>query len=196
MSFNVDDHMDSQLLPAFPLNLFQEEVAIGTVIKQAREDKGITQKQLASLCGISAVQLCRIENGESVPSQTTLLQLSKHIGISYSLLLIKAGYNYPLEKLQYYSKDGRLIDTDAAIASLYYIDASLLENIGNIFRYFNRDNNAVLSALFRAMRKEAVDIELHEKDECFVHFFSSLKKFIRDSIKPFITKDQESLGTK
>lgn len=45
------------------------ELNVGALIKNARQKKGLSQKDLAKRCGITPVQLCRIENNECIPSK-------------------------------------------------------------------------------------------------------------------------------
>lgn len=43
---------------------------IGNAVKMLRMKKGISQKDLSSMCGISANALCSIESGNTFPSKT------------------------------------------------------------------------------------------------------------------------------
>lgn len=168
----------------FFYNLLTKNEEVGDLIRQVREKKGITQKQLASLSGISAVQLCRIENNECTPSQLSLKAISVHIGISYSLLKISAGYNNVSEKLQYVDKDGTILDTDSIIASLYYADPELLGNLKDLIFFTNKEDILVLKLLLKAMRKEKKTTA--NVDSVFNRIFFALKKFIIESMMPFM----------
>lgn len=66
---------------------------IGSYIKNLRETKDISQRQLAHLSGISNTEINRIENGERKnPSPNTLKKLAPHLGVSGEDLMEKAGY--------------------------------------------------------------------------------------------------------
>ena len=131
------------------------DTTVGALIKDARQKKGLSQKDLAIRCGITPVQLCRIENDESIPSKKTLKKLSGYIGISYTSLIIEAGYNSMSEKNVYYKKDGTELDVDQLIRSIYKADSDLLDYFQG-FEYFgSTENTEVLKLLLLAMRKEA-----------------------------------------
>jgi len=73
-------------------NLKQEDpdlfVALEIVgkIMAARDRKGISQRKLANLSGISQKTISRIENGLDVPKITTLLKLANHLDMEISLI--------------------------------------------------------------------------------------------------------------
>lgn len=79
-------------------NLFtQEENAesdlrvalIGELIK-ARQDKGITQKQLELMSGVKQPVIARMENGTSIPKLSTILKVLAPLGKTLAVV--------PLEK--------------------------------------------------------------------------------------------------
>ena len=53
---------------------------IGEAIAKARENKGLSQRQLANAVGISNAELSKIESGErELPNPKILKKISKHI---------------------------------------------------------------------------------------------------------------------
>lgn len=69
-------------------------------IKKLREEKGLTQRRLAQLSGISNTEISRIEKGErQQPSPVTLKKIAPHLGVSYTDLMVLAGY-LPIEQGQ------------------------------------------------------------------------------------------------
>ncbi|MGI6129394.1 MAG: helix-turn-helix domain-containing protein [bacterium] len=69
-------------------------MSLGDLIRNLREEKGLSQRQLAVSSGISNTEISRIESGErKQPSQETLHKLSKCLPISYEELLIAADYH-------------------------------------------------------------------------------------------------------
>ena len=69
-------------------------IALGNLIRNLREEQGLSQRQLALLSGVSNTEISRIENGErKQPSQETLNKLASCLPISYEELLITAGYH-------------------------------------------------------------------------------------------------------
>lgn len=62
-------------------------------IMAARDRKGISQRQLANLSGISQKTISRIENGLDIPKITTLLKLATHLDMEISLIDKKSQKN-------------------------------------------------------------------------------------------------------
>jgi len=60
---------------------------IGQSIKVLRKEKGITQKGLSELCGLSQTSLSAIEKDYSFPSKDNLTKICKALGISKAYLL-------------------------------------------------------------------------------------------------------------
>ena len=186
MNFTMANNTNSNLCMNSPLELINDDISIGDTIKKAREAHKLTQKELATLSGISTVQLCRIENNEHVPSPKSLKALSCHIGLSYSLLLIKAGYNHAASQFEYYGKDGELLDSVSTLASIYYADPELLTLLNDILSFSSNENITVLKLLLQAMKKECDICKNNQNIPYFSKLFSSLKKFITESIMALI----------
>jgi len=56
-------------------------------LREAREQKGLTQRQLARICGLGINQINRYENGTSDPVSETLKTIASAIGVSTDYLL-------------------------------------------------------------------------------------------------------------
>ena len=56
-------------------------------IKQVREEKGVSQRQLAEIVGVSAVTVLNWENGIYDPSAKDLIKLSKALDASIDYLV-------------------------------------------------------------------------------------------------------------
>lgn len=61
---------------------------IGSAVKILRKKKEISQKDLSSMCGISANALCSIESGGTFPSRSTITKICNALGIPESYLLL------------------------------------------------------------------------------------------------------------
>ncbi|MDO4283512.1 MAG: helix-turn-helix transcriptional regulator [Clostridia bacterium] len=67
---------------------------LGKRIQEVRKKRGFSQREFASLSGITQVQLCRIERGNSKrPYTKTLKAISKYLEIDLEELLSLAGYS-------------------------------------------------------------------------------------------------------
>ncbi len=60
---------------------------IGSLIKDARDKAGISQRELARLSGVSQPNLSRIEADSQEPSISTLREIAKALGVDYRDLL-------------------------------------------------------------------------------------------------------------
>jgi XRE family transcriptional regulator, regulator of sulfur utilization len=60
---------------------------MGTVIREAREKRAMTQTALAKAAGITRIYVAKIEAGEKVPSIPILLKLAKALKVKPGKLL-------------------------------------------------------------------------------------------------------------
>jgi transcriptional regulator with XRE-family HTH domain len=61
-------------------------------LREIREKKGLTQRELAHLCGMNEHQVFRYENGKSDPSATYLGLIAHELGVSTDYLLGLSDY--------------------------------------------------------------------------------------------------------
>ena len=62
-------------------------MTVGENIKKIRKEKGLTQKELGKLCGMSEAQIGQYENGLRNPKMETLKKIANALDISYFELL-------------------------------------------------------------------------------------------------------------
>jgi transcriptional regulator with XRE-family HTH domain len=60
---------------------------LGKRIKQARENRKLTQEKLAEIIGVSTVYVSHLEIGSKLPSLETLVKISNSLDISVDYLL-------------------------------------------------------------------------------------------------------------
>lgn len=66
---------------------------IGKLVKEKREEKGLSQRKLAELADVSHTEISRIESGERKrPAPYILRRIAPHLGVEYEKLLKVAGY--------------------------------------------------------------------------------------------------------
>ena len=58
-------------------------MTVGENIKKIRKEKGLTQKELGKLCGMSEAQIGQYENGLRNPKMETLEKIANALDISY-----------------------------------------------------------------------------------------------------------------
>lgn len=83
-----------------------ENISVGQMIEKAREEKGLSKRELSRLAKISDTELARIESGErEIPNPKTLRKISKHIGVNYNDLMYAAGLGFQVTKLNPFLRD-------------------------------------------------------------------------------------------
>ena len=70
------------------------DLAIGSALRDLREDRGLTARQLAEHANISAAMISRIENGQVSPSISTLNALSKALDVPLVSLFRETASNH------------------------------------------------------------------------------------------------------
>lgn len=60
------------------------QVALGKRIRQLREDKNLSQAELAALCNFEKSNMNRIESGKTCPSSFTLYKISIALEVTLS----------------------------------------------------------------------------------------------------------------
>lgn len=63
----------------------EEQAAIISTMIQQRHALGLSQRDLASLCGMPQSSIARIEASQTNPSLTTLLKLLKPLGLKITI---------------------------------------------------------------------------------------------------------------
>jgi len=112
---------------------------VGQMITRGREEKKLSQRELAKIANVSNTEISRIESGErEIPNPKTLRKISQHIGINYNDLMYAAGLGFqvsplnPLLKHHYSSLKGDDLE-EAFINTLGSID-----NWKNIVKSFKK----------------------------------------------------------
>ena len=61
-------------------------------LRESRDKKGLTQRELARLCGMNEVQISRYEHGKIAPSLSYLELMAHHLEVSSDYLLGLSDY--------------------------------------------------------------------------------------------------------
>jgi transcriptional regulator with XRE-family HTH domain len=75
---------------------------IGERVRRAREERGVSQTEVASRTGLDRASLSQIENGHSMPRTSTLLRIADALRIDVADLLSERG-----EKTYHHSEPSR-----------------------------------------------------------------------------------------
>lgn len=83
-----------------------QEKKIGELIAEAREKKGLSQRQLARIAKISNAELSKIESGErEIPNPKTLRKISNIIDVNYNDMMYMIGLGIEVSPLNPFIKD-------------------------------------------------------------------------------------------
>ena len=83
-----------------------QEKKIGELISEAREKKGLSQRQLAKIAKISNAELSKIESGErEIPNPKTLRKISNIIDVNYNDMMYMIGLGIEVSPLNPFIKD-------------------------------------------------------------------------------------------
>ena len=103
------------------------EKNIGEVIAEAREKKGLSQRQLAKLAKINNSELSKIESGiRKDPSPKILRKISNIIDVNYSDLMYMIGLGLEVTQLNYFVK------SHYASLNLEQLDTAEINVLGSI----------------------------------------------------------------
>lgn len=73
-------------------NLAELDLKIASVVKEARNNKGLMQKHIAHSINISTTKYSRMEDGKVQMSIVELLQICNALGVSIHYILGTAGF--------------------------------------------------------------------------------------------------------
>ena len=126
---------------------------IGEAIAKARENKGLSQRQLAILVGISNAELSKIESGErEIPNPKILKKISKHINLNYNDMLDMIGLGTQITTLNPFIRN-------------YYenLRGDKLEDAWMTAKASINNNKIMIDALNQELEKEDLPEEERER---------------------------------
>lgn len=65
----------------------EELASIVSAMVLRRNELGLSQRELAMLCGIPQSSIARIESFKTIPNLSTLLNIFKHLGLSLTVTI-------------------------------------------------------------------------------------------------------------
>lgn len=83
------DELEKQLFTSKEIEDSRVRVAIITEMIKAREEKGITQKQLEAMSGIKQPVISRMEKGITDPQLSTVVRLLNSLGKTLDIVPLK-----------------------------------------------------------------------------------------------------------
>ena len=147
------------------------EKNIGEVIAEAREKKGLSQRQLAKLAKINNSELSKIESGiRKDPSPKILRKISNIIDVNYSDLMYMIGLGLEVTQLNYFVK------SHYASLNLEQLDTAEINVLGSI-----ENSESIVSTCKKELEKDDLPEEQKDSKNRFIMFEIELKKGVNVS---------------
>ena len=83
-----DDEFDSEIYTPEEIAESNLQAALISALIEARQERGLSQRELEALCGIKQPQIARIEKGETSPRLDTLLKVLGALGKTLEIVPI------------------------------------------------------------------------------------------------------------
>jgi len=87
MSTSWNDFRDTLKLSPEEEEMINLEKSLITAVVNAREESGLTQKQLSELCGVKQPVIARLESAAHSPQVNSIIKILKPLG--YTLAVVK-----------------------------------------------------------------------------------------------------------
>ena len=140
---------------------------LGSYLAQARAERGYTQRDLAEKCGVSAAEICRVENGNRKnPSPGVLRAIADALVVSYPYLLQLAGYmgensgEAPADELEEVFRDeasGRIVDAATGAREMMRNDSVWANAAYRVSRELNEQDRQILTEMALAFLKRKTE---------------------------------------
>lgn len=115
---------------------------IGEEIAKARENKGLSQRQLANAIGISNAALSKIESGETeIPNPKILKKISKHVDLNYNDMMSMIGLGTQITMLNPFIKNYYEHLKGDKLEDAWIIAKSSIDNNNIMINNLNNDIN-------------------------------------------------------
>lgn len=154
----VISHLDEN--PKMVLPISKRGKPLSELIKEARNSRGMSQREFAKRLGITQAQLCRLENNpDPHPTRKTLKALRPYVNLTYAQLLAAAGYKGAvLDDEDYSSSMEEAIDPVKVAEEIYRADPDFFEILKDFSCYGTPENIMVLKAIIRTMKITEMEV--------------------------------------
>lgn len=171
----------------------------GKMLKQIREDKGLTQLEVSKMSGISTNRINKYENGELKPTKLTINLITKAINSNYidPNICIKIGKNIKLrrtnlgitqkELLNFINKEEKILLSDQSISLVERgrnYSVKIIKYIDDILKLLETKNNIkdFCTPIFKNEKEIIYNIkELHLYNLDKINNFGKILKAARKS---------------
>lgn len=161
---------------------------LSEIIKNARENKKISQRELSRRTGIDNNTISQIEKGErKKPNSLSLLKLSQELDLDYEQLMITCGYT---------EKDIEITRMFNSVANEINFDENMLENVEESIEIHEKVINYIIEGkknrsdpAYKNMSKEDIEFfdcqseEIIKMNQELLKMYRKRAKFLRDRMK-------------
>ena len=150
---------------------------IGELIKNAREEKGYSARELAKLCDISHTEISNIEKGQRVkPAILTLKAFEKYLDLDFKELASMVGYSPDTIE---YGDNNIIVSYDRYDKKIkeFEIEKDFLEKLFIVKKHLAVDIKEYYDPIYDYLQKQDnVDEDLLKKAQAIYKFLDDLKK--------------------
>ena len=150
---------------------------IGELIKNAREEKGYSARELAKLCDISHTEISYIEKGQRVkPAILTLKAFEKYLDLDFKELASMVGYSPDTIE---YGDNNIIVSYDRYDKKIkeFELEKDFLEKLLIVKKHLAVDIKEYYDPIYDYLQKQDnVDEDLLKKAQAIYKFLDDLKK--------------------
>lgn len=150
---------------------------IGKLIKNAREEKGYSARELAKLCDISHTEISNIEKGQRVkPAILTLKAFEKYLDLDFKELASMVGYSPDTIE---YGDNNIIVSYDRYDKKIkeFELEKDFLEKLLIVKKHLAVDIKEYYDPIYDYLQKQDnVDEDLLKKAQAIYKFLDDLKK--------------------
>lgn len=156
--------------------------ALRLKIKERREAKNLTLKELELASQVSAAEICKIEGGKrkQIPA-STLKKLSPHLGVSLDYLLMLAVPQSISDHERFYDYNGNELDLFKISKQLYNLDTELFILLSEIELLQDKNNRDILKNYLKIIKAEnsisQSESPITPVKQTFLNLFNDFKNY-------------------
>lgn len=154
-------------------NMEDKHMPFSEKLSKMRNDRGLTQQQMAAMIGVGIAQIRRYEKGKSSPTLEVIKNIAKTLGIS---------------------ADELLFDKGEGVADARIMDKKLLEQFEMVSRLNPRDKEAIMTIIDSMIIKNRLEqVMPGASDAAWTNQMRKMVAEFRDSAKDYTEDEIDSL---
>ncbi len=155
------------------IKLEEKNMPFSEKLSKMRNDRGLTQQQMAAMIGVGIAQIRRYEKGNSSPTLEVIKNIAKTLGISADELIFDKGEGVP---------DTRIMDK------------KLLEQFEMVAKLKPHDKEAIMIIIDSVIIKNRLEeVMLGHSDAAWTNQMRRVVKEFRDNAKDYSEDEIDSI---